>query len=199
MKNVWLSVTVAVALIGVATTVQAIPITGAVTFAGGALLNTASAGTATMVTGWNGGVGGPANPFTISSSGNLATAALTPVAFTAPMLFNNPGQLSLWSYVSSISGTTFTFNLIASSIFSQGAGTVSVVGTGTIVASGAGSAGLSATPGTWTFTTSDPGTGTGPTFSFQAATGAIPDGGTTVLLLGAALSGLSLIRRKLVA
>ena len=37
----------------------------------------------------------------------------------------------------------------------------------------------------------------GGTFTFSSSNGALPDGGTTAILLGAALSGLALLRRKL--
>jgi hypothetical protein len=41
------------------------------------------------------------------------------------------------------------------------------------------------------------GTGAGGSYSLDASLAGVPDGGTTVMLLGAALSGLALLRRKL--
>jgi hypothetical protein len=37
------------------------------------------------------------------------------------------------------------------------------------------------------------------TFSFSASSGTVPDGGSTVMLLGAAMSGFALLRKKLMA
>jgi hypothetical protein len=54
-------------------------------------------------------------------------------------------------------------------------------------------AGFTDTPGTWIFS----GNQSGGTLSFSTSNGNVPDGGMTVMLLGAALSGLALIRRKL--
>jgi len=197
MKNNWLIMTAAVALMAFATTVQAIPITGSVTFAGGVTLDTGSVGTATKVTAWNGGNGGPALPFVLSSGGNLTAPFGTSVLFATPWLLGT--QAALWSYT--VAGTTFTFDLTAANpkVVSGSPLTLSVTGSGVIHVSGVNPLGLTDTAGSWAFSTQDPSAGTPATFSFSAASGSVPDGGTTVLLLGAALSSLSLIRRKLAA
>jgi hypothetical protein len=196
MKNKMKMMAVAVAALTAATaSVQAIQVAGTVTFAGTVTLN--SGGTvagATSVTAW-GGPGG--TPVVFSSSGNLTAPFLTPVAFTAPWTFGS-GKVALWSYTGS-NGDLYTFNLISSTpaIIGGSPLTLTSTGIGTIVATGP--VPFDPTPGTWAFSTQDPSAGTPPTFSFSAATGSIPDGGMTVMLLGAALSGLCLIKRKMLA
>ena len=192
MKNKYLIMTAAVAtFIGLSATVQAIPISGNVTFFGNATLNSGSTVVgATEVTGWSSTV-------VTASSGNLfATPFTTAVAFTAPWTFGT-GQPALWSYVGA-DGDTFTFNLISSTLATIVTGspsTLSVTGSGTISATGP--VALDITVGTWAFSTQDP--SVSGTFSFSAASGTVPDGGTTVMLLGSALVGLGLIKRKLSA
>ena len=197
MKNkiTILAATVA-ALVSFTASVQAVPITGSITMAGGVTLNTSSAGTATAILSWT-GPGGVGLPFVIFST--LSAGAVAPgtgVTFVAPKPFVSGPVAGFWS----VGG--YVFNLTSSSIFSQGGSpaSVTVVGTGFIT-----KAGFDATPGTWALSTQDPSSGTSGTppaanFSFSSATGAlVPDGGTTVLLLGAALSGLSLFRKKMLA
>jgi hypothetical protein len=76
---------------------------------------------------------------------------------------------------------------------------------GNIILGGAGlafMAGFDAagTGGSWSFSSSGPTSGSGATavFSFSSTT-AVPDGGTTALLIGAALLGLGVIRRRITA
>jgi hypothetical protein len=195
MKNTLIMTAVAAA-VAIATTVQATPISGTVNFAGSVTLNSGSSvAGATSVTGWSGPAAG--KPYVAASSGDLSAAFLTPVTFTAPWTFGT-GQTALWSFLGA-NGDTYTFNLLASTlpVFSGSPTTMSVTGSGTIIATGP--IAFTATAGTWAFSSQDPSSGTPATFSFSAASGTVPDGGTTVLLLGAALSGLGLLRRKLVA
>ena len=176
----------AVAALVSGATVQAVPINGAITFAGGVQLDTTSVNTATKVI-----AGGWANPYVQSDSGSFSgipTLIGGLVTITSPWSFNSGAMAGFWT----VSG--FTFDLISSSIVHQGSGLLGVTGTGTISGNG-----YTPTLGTWTFTTSDPGAGQPLVFSFQAANGAVPDGGMTVIMLGAALSGLGLLRKKLTA
>jgi hypothetical protein len=201
MKNKWLILAGAVALTAFSTA-QATPITGSVTFNGNVELGNAG-GTqvllveqAAQVLAWSGpAVGGL--PYVASSGGSLAAAFLTPVTFATPWGFGT--QANLWSYTAS-DGDVFSFSLNAITVNtlngSPGSETLSIIGTG-LITEVSGPVTFSATAGTWTFTTSDP--SAGGTFSIQAATGAIPDGGMTVMLLGAALSAMGLLRRKLIA
>jgi hypothetical protein len=182
--------------LGMGVAAQAATITGSITFAGTVQLNTGSAGTATQVTSWM-GVGGAGLPTVQSSSGSFAGLNGNSVTFAAPWIFNSgtvavplpgPATPALWS----VGG--FTFNLATASVFSQGgfpAG-VTVTGIGTITGTGGPVA------GTWSFTTQDPGAGSPAIFSFSAASGAIvPDGGSTVALLGLALVGVEALRRTM--
>ena len=49
------------------------------------------------------------------------------------------------------------------------------------------------TTGTWLFTANQG----GGTFSFSSSDGAVPDGGSALILFGLALGGLEALRRKL--
>jgi len=55
----------------------------------------------------------------------------------------------------------------------------------------------------WSFTSQDPASGSNPTsWSFSASANSptsVPDGGATVILLGAALSSVALLRKKFTA
>ena len=158
---------------------QAVPVTGAITFAGGVTLDQPSVNTATEVTSW-------VSPTVQSVSGSFAAFVTTgdSVTFTPTWFFNSPAIPSFWT----VDG--FTFDLIASSIDSQGSGFVNVSGTGFI--SGWG---LGPTQGSWSFTAQDP--SSDGVFSFSGASQATPDGGATVVLLGLGLVGIEGIRRKL--
>ncbi len=172
---------------------QASQITGNITFGGTVSLNTGSAGTATAVTAWHGG-GGSGSPFALSYDGDFTgfVAAFDATTIAAPWNFNSGAVPSFWS----VDG--FTFNLTSSSIFSQGGVPPGVVVTGSGFVSGNG---FDPTFMSWSFTTQDPGTGrpSSRVFSFSAAAGSVPDGGTTVMLLGAALGALGMARRFLMS
>ncbi|HEY1663741.1 MAG TPA: VPDSG-CTERM sorting domain-containing protein [Verrucomicrobiae bacterium] len=193
MKNKWITIAaVAVAVFCLEGVASAVPISGDITFAGGVELNTSSAGTATEVTGWT-GAGGLGSPVVISADGSFS--GITPGAaatFTAPWFFNSGAVASLWS----VDG--FTFNLTSSSIVFQGGHPAGVLvdGTGTITG-----AGFTATPMDWSFSVSDPSASTtfGSIFSFQAANGSVPDGGTTAMLLGVGVLGLGILRKVMIA
>jgi VPDSG-CTERM motif len=161
---------------------QAVPITGAITFAGGVELDTGSVNTATQVTGWldEGGF----MPTVQSASGSFSGLAGATATFAFSWSFNS-GPIALFWQVGG-----FTFDLIASRIVSQGGGFLSVFGTGTISGNG-----FDATRGTWSFTVQDD--ASNGVFSFSGGSQATPDGGATVALLGLALAGIEGIRRKL--
>jgi hypothetical protein len=162
---------------------QAVPITGAITFAGGVELDTGTVNTATQVTTWldEGGF----MPTVQSASGSFAGLDGATATFAFPWVFGS-GVPALWT----VGG--FTFDLIASHIVSQiGDGFLLVAGTGMIT----GPAGFDPTGGNWLFTVQDD--PAGGVFSFSGSTQATPDGGATVALLGLALAGIEGIRRKL--
>ncbi len=160
-------------------------ISGNITFAGTISLNSASAGSATMVTGWHGLAPGD-EPQVESDDGNFA-AFVTPgdgLDFHAPWSFNSGTIPSFWS----VDG--FTFDLTSSSINSQGAGAVSVHGVGTISGNG-----FDPTPGTFNLTTQNPSADS--VFSFSAASGSVPEPATIISLLsGSSLLGAFLFLRR---
>jgi hypothetical protein len=166
---------------------QAVPITGAITFGGTVTLDTTSAGTATAVLMWH-EKDNTGTPFVTSADGSFSGLTGSAATFVAPWSFNSGAIMGFWS----VGG--FTFDLISSHILFQGGGGVLVTGSGTISGNG-----FTPTLGTWSFTTQDPSAGVPPVFSFSASTGApgVPDSGSTVALLGVALVGVEVIRRKL--
>lgn len=197
MKNKYILAGV-IALVGLTASVQAIPITGSVQLGGTVQFDTSSLLTATAAS-------FPLNDIQVSSgSGNYAGTAGALVTFnnfnfasTGP----NP-KSPLWSFVSG--GLTYQFNLDSISavirqtfptgdqLYVGGFGTVSITGFDTTAAN-------------WSFNVTDSSKGTSGIFRFAfndsntAIPASVPDGGTTVMLIGAALSGLGLIRKKLVA
>ena len=159
-------------------------IQGTITFSGGVTLDTSSAGTATMVTGWF-------NTVVQSSSLSAPNPAVnSAVTFTGPWSFN-AGQAGLWT----VGG--YTFDLTSSSITCQNnatfcPGALVVDGIGTISGNG-----YDPTTMTWHFTTQDPSSlqNDRNVFSFSAAQQAVPEP-SSMMLLGAGLSGLVGLRRR---
>jgi hypothetical protein len=168
---------------------QAVQISGALTFGGTVELNTGSAGTATAVTAWH-GTGGVGLP-TVQSVGGGFVGFVTSgdaTTFHAPWSFASGPVPAFWS----VDG--FTFDLTESHVFSQGGFPPGVTVNGSGFVSGHG---FDPTFMTWSFTTQDPPAGTPPVFSFSAASGTIPDSGSTVALLGLAIVGVEALRRKM--
>ncbi len=169
---------------------QAAGVTGDITFTGTVNLDTASAGTATMVTGWHGLSTTPTSglPQVQDAEGDFATF-VTPgdgVTFFHPWSFNSGAILSFWS----VDG--FTFDLTSSSIASpRPSNAVTVDGIGTISGHG-----FDPTPGTFHFTTQDPSADA--QFSFSAAGEAVPEPMTIVSLLGGSslLGAIVFVRRR---
>lgn len=193
MKNKWVTMTaVAAAVFCLEGVASATPISGDITFPGGVTLDTDSAGTATEVTAWT-GAGGVGSPVVISADGSFSgIAGGTAASFTAPWFFNSGAVADLWS----VGG--FTFDLTSSKIVFQGGNPAGVLVDGIGTVSGPG---LSSTPMDWSFSVSDPSASTtyGAIFSFQAAGGSVPDGGTTAMLLGTGILGLGLLKKLMLA
>ena len=174
-------------------TIQAVPVTGAIGFHGSVTYDTSSAGDAHQVTSW-------ITPLTGTSSGSFAGIAGNTAATFAAGIWNfaygGPGINNFWS----VGG--FSFQLLSSFVFAQGGtpgqnGFVVVNGTGIVTGNG-----YTPTSMFWSFTSQDPATGSNPdTWTFSASSNAngVPDGGATVMLLGIALSGAALLRKKLTA
>ncbi len=155
------------------------PISGNVNFLGAAQLDTTNLATATQVV--------SAMTFVGTADGDFSSLFFgQPVTFSSPWTFNSGAHAALWS----VGG--FTFDLSSSWIVTQDSTFLNVEGNGWITA-----ADFDATPGTWSFTI--PGAAANGIFTFAAATHAVPDGGTTALLLGAGLLTVAALRRRRVA
>jgi hypothetical protein len=74
----------------------------------------------------------------------------------------------------------------------QTAKALTIEGTGIVKANGFDPTGME-----WSFTTQSAGGITRSSFSFSANNVAVPDGGSAVALLGLALTGIEVVRRKL--
>ena len=183
----------AVVLLGYATfsqSAQAAPAQGSIDFGGVVTFDTMSLATATEVTDWN-------SSFVLQDSGSFSSIAPgTSVTMAAPWIFNSgtpsvpqpgPATPHLWE----VGG--FNFDLLNSVVVSQSTNFLNVTGTGTISGNG-----FDATPGTWSFTSSDSSGTDQNTFGFQAQTTAVPEPGT-LSLLALSYSGLIIgyLRRKL--
>ena len=168
----------------VASEAQAVMLEGAITFSGGAKFNTNSLATATKVTLFKDvKVMSEDGDFTgIVSNDDAVTMAATYIFSPSTV---TPG---LWS----VDG--FTFDLDESVVVYRSADFLAISGTGTITGNG-----FDPTPGTWSFTSQAP--KARGVFSFSASDGfvpPVPEGGSTVALLGLGLTGVWTIRRKFV-
>lgn len=175
--------------------VQATPTTGIIQFSGG--VTNASFSDAINAT------GSSAIQFD-STLTQVTFASGSFVGFVVPgttivSMLTSAWTLNSGSIASFWTAGGFTFNLTSSSFTGTtggaGTGSATVALFGTVSGNGFTSNAFSGS-----FTLQDPSGGTGPyTYSGSFSLGSVPDGGTTVLLLGAALSGLALIKRKLVS
>jgi hypothetical protein len=180
--------------VGIGSAAWATPITGTISFQGSGSVGV-SAGVTTVTFD---------NDFTVTS-GTVDYATLAPFGQAATLQnikytgdFGTAaltGQV-LNQYTLTVGGVTYSFDL--NSISSAHAvinnpSSIAITGSGV-----AHITGFQDTFGSYALN----GTGTGTTFTFisesTTANGeAVPDGGTTLVLLGAALSGFALLRRKL--
>jgi len=184
MKSIAKIMAVAAVAVALTQTVQASLINGTIGFSGNAVLNagTEAAATGVVLNGWNNVVVG-------SDSGSFSSVAVnTPVTLLSPWTFNSGPLANFWS----VGG--FTFNLTSSSIFSSAGGFLNVVLAGTVSGNG-----FTATPFNGTFQVADPAANGTTSFTARLSFNSVPDGATTVLLLGATLSGLAFAKRKLLA
>lgn len=161
---------------------QAVPIDGYINFAGAVRYDTNSLLTATRVTQWK-------NSTVLGAATTGDFAAFTfdgeHVTMARTWIFN-PSTVTpaLWR----VGG--FTFNLTSSTVVSQSAFFLNILGTGTVTGNG-----FDPTPGQWSFTSTNSNGHIRTTFGFQSETTA-PDGGATAVLLGLALTGVEVLRRK---
>ncbi|HND60298.1 MAG TPA: hypothetical protein PLB90_02385 [Opitutaceae bacterium] len=128
--------------------------------------------------------------FTVDGDFASYVSVYNAATFAPSWNFSSGGSLpGLWS----VGG--FTFNLQSSSIIVQGlVGNnywLVIEGTGTVVGNG-----FDPTVGSWSFTTQNKNNTSTSGFSFSAQSSAVPDGGTTALLVGLGLVGMSVIARR---
>ena len=191
MKKTWLKIGGVIIAMAVTATVQAVPvsITGTISMSGSASFDTSSVNTATKVSVW-----GNPNAVTVGTDSGAFGSILTGtvVNMTPNWVFNPSTPLTpLWS----VGG--FTFSIISDTIVQQGGVFLTISGIGTIVPANATK--YLPTTYAWSFSSQDPIVGQPATGTFSAAVLGVPDGGTTVMLLGIALSGVALLKRKLTA
>jgi hypothetical protein len=184
MKKNWIKkIAAAAAVVCAAGIAQATPITGNIGFSGAVDLNSTTANAATAATAWfNTVAASPSGSFvgTVNNGDAVSMTGATPWSF-------NSGPLaSFWS----VDG--FTFNLISSSIYSQVGGFLNVSLVGTVIGNG-----YTATAFNGTFQVADPASSGPQTFTERLSFNSVPDGGTTVALLGLGLLGFGLFRKKM--
>jgi PEP-CTERM motif len=159
---------------GFAPSLSAAPVTGSIDFGGTVTFDTNSLATATRVNTWN-------SSFVLQDSGSFSSiSAGTNVTMAPSWIFNSgtpsvpqpgPATPNLWQ----VGG--FNFDLSSSIVISQSANFLNVTGTGTISGNG-----FTATPGNWSFTSSDSNGAPETTFGFQTQTTAVPEPSTLALL-----------------
>ena len=182
-------------------TLQAVPITGAIGFTGAVTYDTSSAGTASQVTSW-------VAPTEINLSSGSFVGLNGTIAVFASAVWNfggpSPGTGVGMPINNFWQASGFSFNLLSSYVLAQGGtpghtGFVVVDGSG--IVSGPVNSGLDPTVFDWSFTSQDPSIpGAADQWTFSAsANSTVPDGGATVMLLGIALSGVALLKKKFTA
>ena len=174
---------------------QATQVQGVINFNGVAQFNTHSPLTATAVDQWfTGVVGGIGqNPGFVNVSGpntgDFVGLEGSMAAMAHPWTFGvtvGGPQPALWS----VGG--FTFDLLSSTVDFRSARGIIINGTGTVSGNG-----FDPTPMEWSFSSQNAGGHTHLAFSFSANAQSTPDGGAAVALLGIALTGVEVLRRKL--
>ncbi len=166
--------------------VQAVPISGTIDFNGAASTNTGDLATATAFTSFSLVTVSNALPPSGSYSGLGGQQVTTMNGFT----FNPPSGVSpLWSFT--VGAVTYSFNLTTASAITQNANFLNVQGTGIAYITG-----YDPTPGEFAITLTSASGRPAAAFSFTSET-AVPDGGSAVVLLGIALTGIECLRRKI--
>ncbi len=160
---------------------SAIPITGEISFSGSYTINNPNLALATAFTSFSGVTvsAGPTGDYA-----GLAGAAVTQTPFTFDP-FPVGGVVPLWT-IPSQPGTSF--DLLALNVAFESPTALLLTGTGI-----AHKTGRDNTAGTWILSANTLGT----TFSFSSTNASVPDGGTTVALLGMGLVAVEGLRRKL--
>lgn len=180
-----------VAVIGVfcvSCSLHAVQITGGISLAGGYITDTGDLNTATAFTSFtsvNVPVGGLSGSY-LAPGVNLSIATPGSIQMNGFSFSPFTPVIPLWLTVGTQTAASFDLSDISWS--RPAANMLVVTGNGMLYL-----AGFEATRGTWVFSANQ----AGGTFSFSSSNAAVPDGGTTALLLGSALAGVALLRRKL--
>ena len=159
---------------------QATPITGSIGFSGAVQLDSGTVETSTKAIGWISAA------VTESSDAFAPVAGGTAVALAPLWVFNTGSVQNFWS----VGG--FNFNLSTSAIYTQDTSYIQVILAGNVTGNG-----YSPTAFTGSFQIDQQPVNGVTTFTQHLSFNGVPDGGEAVLLLGAAMTGLVLIRRKL--
>lgn len=169
------------------TSVQATPISGSIYMGGEANLNSAG----TSVTSWP-------YVYVVADSGSFSSVnAFTLVNMSSSAWTFSPAPGNKLDDLWNVGGFTFDFQ---SDTVTQSGNFLDIYGTGVISSTNPN---LSATDFTWILAAED--VAGNVEFTFSASTGTsgggggntVPDGGLTLVLLGVALAGVELFRRKL--
>jgi len=190
MKNKWIKLAgAAIAVLAVTASVQATPISGSIGFTGTYVQNGGAHGDLSTATSMS--INLP--PTVHDVSGIFASGPISSPTFATPIGVNgNAPSLvgaQLWSVV--IGGVTYSLVVTTEAqpftspqtLVLQGAGTMM---DGTVADN---------TAGTWQLSFGV----SGDSFTWQSTSASVPDGGATVMLLGLALSGLGLLKKKFTA
>jgi hypothetical protein len=188
MKNKWIKLAGAVlAVLAVTASVQATSIIGSIGFSGTYTQNGGTHGTLSTATSFGittVAIGGPPT--------GVFVGATTP-AFATPIGVNGNAPslvgVQLWSV---IVGST-TYSMVVTTESQPFTSTTSIIlqGNGTMQDGNA----ADNTGGFWQIAFG----AAGESFTWQNTSNSVPDGGATVMLLGIALSGLGLLKKKLTA
>ena len=177
----------AILLVAFTTSVQAVSINGSIAFNGTATFNSTPISGATSFTSLSPGFtafGQQTGDY--SSVPNFYSASFTPFTFSPTAASVTP----LWSFT--YSGDLYEFNATSmTSSFDAVRNIWNIGGAGT-----ASITGFTPTTGTWNLSAGNQGASF--FFGSAAVVSGVPDGGMTLAMLGLALSGLGLMRRKLV-
>jgi hypothetical protein len=175
---------------------QAAQVTGEIHMAGDVIFDTVDLSSSTAVNHWISALNAPEKATTFGATGDFFAniPSGTEADMTHPWIFSpSTPTAPLWD----IPAFGFSFDLASvTSVTKIGDNFLNVLASGTVHATG-----FDDTPALFSFTVNNPDGLTHLTYSFANATvtvpTGVPDGGTTVMLLGAALSVLGIARRAL--
>lgn len=160
---------------------QAVMISGGISLGGTYTTDTGNINTADAFTSFSG-------VFVVSGAGDYSGVPGGTGVSMNPFTFDPFGGpvVPLWTFM--FAGSTYSFDLTSASIVTQGGNSLVLEGAGDLMITG-----FDTTPGSWVFTANQG----GGSFSFSSSNAAVPEGGSALALLGIALLGVEVLRRKL--